>query len=279
VTSEAGSGEAGCGPPAAERVGCRRGPNRADVRSYWNAVHDSYLAHVGTTWQAGRIADGTSMRASNAWLARAAGLGCGQRVLDAGCGVCGPAIDIAQTIAGLRIVGVTLVERQAATARALITQACLSDRVFVVQGDYHAPPFAKGAFDAVLFLESIGYAGDLGVLFAEVRRVLRPGGTLYVKDVFRKESLWSDQERDELAEFDRVYASSTPTLADCADAAAAAGFTGVMPRDLSALVTTGHALRAMLDASGRVTAFGRVHYRRHSCLPVYFGELKARSPL
>lgn len=168
----------------------RSGPAAADVQAYWDGAHDAYLAHVGTTFQAGRIACGSSMRESNLWLARSAGLATGDRVLDAGCGVCGPAIDMARAIPGLGIVGITLSARQAGTAVELIDRAGVCDRVHVVHGNYHALPFADGSFDAVLFLESLGYASALAPLFAGIHRVLRPGGTLYVKDVFRREPLW-----------------------------------------------------------------------------------------
>jgi cyclopropane fatty-acyl-phospholipid synthase-like methyltransferase len=253
------------------------GPTRADVRAYWERAQQAYLAHVGTTFQAGRITAGVSMRESNLWLARAAGLHRGQRVLDAGCGVCGPAIDIARAIR-LRIVGLTIVPCQAATAATMIEQAGLSGRVQVVQGDFNAPPFAERSFDAVVFLESIGYAAALLPLLADVRRVLKPGGSLYVKDVFRRETLWSDQERRELEEFDCVYAQRTPTLSDCTEAAVQAGFTNVSTRDLTPFVTTAHGSRAMFDGTGHLTSFGHLHYRRHSCVPVYFAELTAYVP-
>lgn len=253
-------------------------PARGDVQAYWEDAHEAYLADVGTTFQAGRIAAGTTMRESNVWLARAAGLAPGQRVLDAGCGVCGPAIDIAREIAGLRVVGITLVACQAAAAEGLISQAGLSERVRVVRGDYQALPFGEGTFDAVLFLESIGYAANLGALFDAVRRVLKPGGTLYVKDVFRRATLWSDQERQELAEFDRAYAQRTPALEEGVEAAIAAGFADVRTRDLTGIVSTAHARRAMFDEAGHLTSFGHRHHRRQFSVPVYFAELTAMAP-
>jgi cyclopropane fatty-acyl-phospholipid synthase-like methyltransferase len=249
------------------------------VRGYWDDALDPYLTHVGTTFQAGRIIDGGSMRESNLWLARAAGLAAGQRVLDAGCGVCGPSIDIARAIPGLRIVGVTISPRQATTARTLISGAGLAERVHVVNGDYQQLPFAAGMFDTVFFFESLGYASSLGKLFRGVRRVLRPGGTLYIKDVFRHDHLWSDQESRELAEFNRVYAQRTPKLTECIKAAAAAGFTDISHRELSEIVSTTHAQRAMFEGrSSTLSSFGRLHFRRHSCLPVYFAQLNARTP-
>jgi len=254
-------------------------PASRRVRAYWDGEHDAYLAHVGTTFQAGRMLPSGSIRESNLWLARAAGLRAGQRVLDAGCGVCGPGIDIAREIEGLQIVGITLSPRQASTATALIREEGLAARLHVVQGDYHGLPFADGAFDVVFFFESIGYASNLVQLFSGVQRVLRPGGLVYMKDVFRRELLLSDQEREELAEFDRAYVIRTPTVGECVEAATLAGLTSIRTRDLSEVVSTAHARRAMFDAAkaGTPCSFGRLHDRRHSCLPVYFAELTART--
>ena len=255
-------------------------PTVATVRAYWEKTHDLYLTHVGTTFQAGRIAAGGSIRESNLWLARAAGLRPGMRALDAGCGVCGPSIDIARELPGIRIVGITVSPRQASTATALIREADLSDRLHVVNGDYHELPFADRTFDAVFFLESIGYASSLTRLLTSVYRVLRPGGGLYIKDVFRRDRVWSDQELDELAEFNQVYAFGSPTVTACGEAAREAGFAAVLTRDLSQFVSTSRAWHAMFEkTSGEsLSAFGRLHHRRYSCLPVYFAELTARRP-
>ena len=256
-------------------------PALDDIRAYWERTHDAYVTHVGTTFQAGQITAGRSMRESNLWLARAAGLRPSTRVLDAGCGVCGPSIDIACEIPGIRIVGITLSPRQASTATTLIRQAGVSERVHVVHGDYHELPFADRAFDTVFFLESTGYASSLTRLFMNVHRVLRPGGALYVKDVFRRERVWSDQETEELTEFNDVYALRTSTMAECVEAAREVGFTAILTRDLSAVISTARAWRAMFDTATNTTLsdFGRLHHRRYSCLPVYFAELTAlRAP-
>lgn len=258
-----------------------RSPTIERVRAYWEQAHGSYLTHVGTTFQAGRIAVGRSMRESNLWLARAAGLRAGFRVLDAGCGVCGPGVDIAREIPGIRIVGITVSPRQASTATALIRDAGVSNRVHIVNGDYHDLPFADRSFDTVFFLESIGYASSLTRLFTSVYRVLRPGGSLYIKDVFRRERLWSDQELEELIAFNDTYALRAPTVAECAGAARETGFAAITTRDLSDVVSTALAWRAMFETADHATLsdFGRLHHRRYSCLPVYFAEVTAhRAP-
>lgn len=47
-----------------------------------------------------------------------------------------------------------------------------------VQSSLHDLPFESGCFDAVLSLETLEHVPDGALFLAEVRRVLRPGGTL-----------------------------------------------------------------------------------------------------
>ena len=71
-----------------------------------------------------------------------------------------------------------------------------------VRGDYRELPFADASFDAVFSLfSSLGYLGregDIGVL-RELRRVLRPGGSLIVETA----------HRDGFARFARPFAQRT----------------------------------------------------------------------
>ena len=51
-------------------------------------------------------------------------------------------------------------------------------------------PFAEGVFDHVLFQHAIGHVEDAERALAEIRRVLRPGGTLSVVATNRWYKLW-----------------------------------------------------------------------------------------
>jgi ubiquinone/menaquinone biosynthesis C-methylase UbiE len=253
-----------------------------EIRSYWRDAHAEYLEAVGTTFQAGRLAGncGDSARSSNERLALAAGIRPGEVLLDAGCGVCGPAIDIGRYIGPLRIVGVTLSPEQAATACELIAANGLAKAIQVAVGDYHALPFPDRHFDLVYFFESFGYSYHVDRLVGEVWRVLRPGGRVYIKDVFRSgaRSAAADQE---LAEFDRVFAFRTqpPDLA-CA-ALARSGFVNIRSRDLNGEIRTDHVNRAMFHSGDRrlgLTRFGQRHFRVYWQLPVFFAEIQAVRP-
>ncbi|HWG86025.1 MAG TPA: class I SAM-dependent methyltransferase, partial [Deinococcales bacterium] len=210
-----------------------------EVRDYYDHQSESILRSLGATFQAGTLKDAQDedpWRATNHWMASRAGLRSGMRVLDAGCGAGGPALDVARLLPGLTVEGVTLSGEQAAAGARLACDAGLHDRVRLTVADYHSLPFADESFDAVLFLESAGYSPDLARALLEARRVLRPGGLLYLKDAFRLERDLSPQEAVELAEFNRTYRFRTRRLSEAVAAARAAGFEVRRAEDLSGLL-------------------------------------------
>jgi len=260
-----------------------------EVRRYYDRVTPLYLRYMGDTYQAGLIRAGSEAapyRATNLFCASRAGIQPGHRVLDAGCGTGGPAIDIAQSIAGVTIDAITLSPVQAHRANELVRQAGLADRIRVYLGDFHRLPFDEGAFDTALFLESMGYSYDPDQLLAEVCRVLRPGGTLYVKGIFQREPLLSEQERAGLAEFDQVYAHKTPRMSTTVQRVSALGFRRVESDDLTEMLSTEAFAGAMVTVRDGVPALTELGQLHRSCLPaghgdrpVYcFGEIKARKP-
>jgi cyclopropane fatty-acyl-phospholipid synthase-like methyltransferase len=257
---------------------------QAHVRQYYESSTELYTAYLGTTIQSGVLAGHAgeygpeAFRAHNLFLAGRAGIQPGHRVLDAGCGVCGPGLDIASGIAGVQVDGVTLSPLQQKIARERVASASMADRVRVHLGDYHRLPFADASFDVVLFLESAGYSHDQVALFREVRRVLAPGGTLYVKDVFARGDDLTRAERADLEEFDRVYVYRTRTMAATASAACSAGLLDARQNDLSPLLTPEPFHRAMVDwraGEPRLNAFGEMHFRPFASLPIVFGEVLA----
>ena len=100
------------------------------------------------------------------------GLGLGDDVLEIGPGF-GPATEL---LAG-RVANLTALELDSGLAGAL--RARLGDRATITEGDATAMPFADASFDsAVCFtmLHHVPTPAAQDRLFAEVRRVLRPGG-------------------------------------------------------------------------------------------------------
>src|SRR5215213_3712833 len=84
----------------------------------------------------------------NRVLADRAGIHPGMRVLDAGCGVGGSSIWLAQS-RGASVIGITPVASQVARARRFAAARRLGDQVRFEQADYTDTPFPDASFDVV----------------------------------------------------------------------------------------------------------------------------------
>lgn len=124
----------------------------------------------------------TGGRESTRALARRAGLAAGMVVLDVGSGVGGPARTLAAEF-GVHVVGLDLTEEFCRAAEMLTMMVRLGDRVTFRHGDALAMPFDDHAFDVVWSQNTLMNIEDKARLFAEVHRVLRPGGVFALETV------------------------------------------------------------------------------------------------
>jgi ubiquinone/menaquinone biosynthesis C-methylase UbiE len=108
----------------------------------------------------------------------------GDRVLDIGCGLGGPARQIAAHY-GCHVTGIDLTRDYIEAGNVLSGWLHLKDRVSLQQGDALALPFADGSFAAAYMLHVGMNIADKSVLFSEVARVLCAGARLGVYDVMR----------------------------------------------------------------------------------------------
>jgi ubiquinone/menaquinone biosynthesis C-methylase UbiE len=249
------------------------------VRAYYDRTSSLYLNSLGATFQSGivdpnRVFDSVSN--SNRFLAHRARLASGMRVLDAGCGVCGPAIDIAQAFPGIEICSITISPVQCEIAQKLICEANLTASIKVFLADFHDLPFASASFDCAFFLESMGYTQDTFGLASEIFRVLRPGGQIYSKDVFRKSAALNHEEKRELIAFEETYLYSTAFPQHQSELLREVGFTDVQFADLDSITSTKRFNEAMIvrgSSPPAPTEFGRIQITAYNCLPLQFGDL------
>ncbi len=169
-----------------------------DYRVLWLNTHNLAI-HYGYWDEETRNHSGSLLN-MNRMLAEKAGICPGQVVLDAGCGLGGSSIWLAERYQ-VKVFGVTLAESQARKAHKFATKRGVESLLEFGVADYCAAPFASGSFDVVWGLESICYALDKRTFIKEAHRLLRPGGRLVVADGFANKTTFNAVEWEAVLAF------------------------------------------------------------------------------
>lgn len=103
-----------------------------------------------------------------------------ERVLDVGCGTGNLILSMRERWPLLRCWGVDLCGEMLEVGKAKLGRA--GGRPPLVQGRAERLPFAEGSFDLVISCNSLHFVPDPAQALSEFRRVLRPGGRLFVTD-------------------------------------------------------------------------------------------------
>jgi MPBQ/MSBQ methyltransferase len=106
----------------------------------------------------------------------------GERLLDIGSGLGGPARYLAK-VCGCRVTGIDLTAEFVATAVDLARRAGLAGQVDFRQGSALDLPFTDGSFDLAWSQNVAMNIADRPRYYAEMRRILVPGGRLAIQDV------------------------------------------------------------------------------------------------
>ncbi|EXU66448.1 cyclopropane-fatty-acyl-phospholipid synthase [Streptomyces sp. PRh5] len=185
-------------PPPREEARTTLGPlhslrrDRKAISHHYDVGNDFYELVLGPSmvyscayWDRADSTLEEAQRAKLDLVCRKLALKPGQRLLDVGCGWGSMVLHAAREY-GVRAVGVTLSEEQAAYARKRIADAGLTDQVEIRVQDYREVP--DGPYDAI---SSIGMAEHVGaVRYAEytaiLHRLLRPGGRLLNHQIARR---------------------------------------------------------------------------------------------
>lgn len=106
----------------------------------------------------------------------------GDRILDVGSGIGGPARYFAQRF-GCEVTGIDLTAEFCDIARELTRALGLEGRVRIELGNALAMPFADGRFDGAYSMNVSMNIADKGAFYREIHRVLKPGGWLMLSEV------------------------------------------------------------------------------------------------
>ena len=104
-------------------------------------------------------------------------------VLDAGCGVGGTAIEIAEKY-GAKVVGIGLVEKQNEAAKNNSVSRNVNELVTFEIGDFNKTRFEDETFTKIYAIESTCHSENKREFIKEAVRLLKPGGKFVVCDYF-----------------------------------------------------------------------------------------------
>lgn len=197
----------------------------AQVKAFYNEQNENFLKVYGEVIQAFRTTDVSKLLD---YQINSMDLQAGMKAIDAGCGICGPASYFAEKI-GLQIDAATVSEVQVKKAQEHIHSKGVQDLVKVHLQDYHqlSESFEKESYDLVYFLESFGHSHHHQQALASAWEVLKPGGYVYIKDLFKKVAVLEDHQvkiDQEIEKINKAYRYNVADLYEVLHAARKLGY-------------------------------------------------------
>jgi cyclopropane fatty-acyl-phospholipid synthase-like methyltransferase len=162
-----------------------------DYKLFWE-LERSLAMHAGY-WDETTATLTEALARENQVLAEWAHVSPQDRILDAGCGIGGSAIYLAKYF-GCHVTGITLSEKQAATARQKAKEHGVEALTHFQVIDYCNTPFPDASFNIIWGLESICHTLEKSTFVTEAFRLLKPKGRLIVADGFALKEKYTPNE-------------------------------------------------------------------------------------
>ena len=204
-------------------------------RAFGRHVHWGY-------WPDPKRAKGTALDFAEAAEAlsrrvyQSAGIRGGQKILDAGCGFGGTLASLNENYRDLDLTGLNIDARQIDRAEQKV-RAADGNSLRFVEGNACDMPFADSVFDVVTAVECIFHFPSRRDFFAEVFRVLKPGGALAICDFvprawFRRYTASQSVQRTVAPLFGPMHMDHT--LADYRRLGDSLGFQSILEEEITA---------------------------------------------
>jgi tocopherol O-methyltransferase len=130
----------------------------------------------------------------NQHLAELIGLKKDDTVLDAGCGLGGSTLWLADT-RGCNVTGVNVVKWQNDIARSEAVKRKLAENVKFIEADYAQTGLPAGSFTVFWGVEAIVHAIDKQAVIKEASRLLKPGGRILISEYILKDEPLSARDQ------------------------------------------------------------------------------------
>jgi sterol 24-C-methyltransferase len=209
------------------------------VSRFYDVVTKFYEYGWGQSFHFAPRRPGESLRAAQhrqeAGVAELLDLGPSAKVVDVGCGVGGPLINIAK-ITGASITGLNFNAYQIARGQRAVRKAGLEGMCDFLLANYLEVPLADNCFNAAYSFEAICHSPDKILCLRELWRLLRPGSQIALTE-WCLTDLFNENDPVHRDIIDRVeFANATPNLLTNSQflaAVDAAGFEVLSGRDQS----------------------------------------------
>ena len=183
------------------------------IPAYYRRVTDTYRKSWSNSFHfavfQGEEPLEEALVATERWIAELGGFKPGQRILDVGCGVGGPALNIAEH-SGAHVTGLNISEYQVGICRECARERGLAERTHFQLGDAMTMPFADETFDAVYVFEVACHMPDKARFYRECARVLKRGGPFLGLEWLQRDEITRDEETKWIEPICRLH--SVPDL-------------------------------------------------------------------